>query len=515
MISVTPQRNCLRNRATIPEMTSTTAMSQSRKANMATFTSYIRVKTGSTPPVGSANPQLPSCPDRDPGMKGDMNQFGAGTPQSGPAEAQVVGICQDLLRIDTTNTGQTATSAGERVAAEYVAAQLDAAGLTPHLFESEPGRVSVVARMAGVDRTRGALLLHGHLDVVPAEAGDWRFDPFGGVIADGYLWGRGAIDMKHFDATLLALVRQWRAQGWTPPRDLVFAFLADEESGGRLGSHFLVNEHPEIFSGCTEAVGEVGGFSHPVGRDRRIYLVETAQKSLAWLRLHASGRPGHGSMVNPANAVTALAEAVVAVGRHEFPVVVTPTVRTFLDRVGDALGTGPCGDDPEAAIAALGPLSSMIGATIRNTATPTRLAAGYKDNVIPARATATIDCRTLPGQEDSFLEQLRAIVGPEIEIEVIERQPGIETGFDGPLVEAMSAALVAEDPGAIAVPYMLSAGTDAKAFCRLGMRCFGFTPLRLADDLNFGALFHGIDERVPLEGLQFGVRVLDRFLRAS
>jgi acetylornithine deacetylase/succinyl-diaminopimelate desuccinylase-like protein len=219
--------------------------------------------------------------------------------------------------------------------------------------------------------------------------------------------------------------------------------------------------------------------------------------------------------VHDDNAVTALAEAVARVGRHRFPMVVTPTVRAFLDQVSEALGIDLDPDEPELAIAKLGPIANLIGATVRNTANPTRLEAGYKDNVIPGKASATIDCRTLPGQAEIFLEQLREVIGPDLEIEHLHRQPAVETTFDGPLVDAMAAALRAEDPGARAVPYMLSGGTDAKAFSRLGIRCFGFTPLRLPPDLNFSALFHGIDERVPIEGLRFGVRVLDRFLTAS
>jgi acetylornithine deacetylase/succinyl-diaminopimelate desuccinylase-like protein len=195
--------------------------------------------------------------------------------------------------------------------------------------------------------------------------------------------------------------------------------------------------------------------------------------------------------------------------------VLTPTVRAFLEQVSQILGIELDLDDPEAAVGKIGPIAMIIGATLRNTANPTRLAAGYKDNVIPGRASATIDCRTLPGQSELFEEELRRIVGPDIELEYIHRQPALETTFDGALVEAMSSALRAEDPGAIAVPYMLSGGTDAKQFAKLGIRCFGFSPVRLPADLNFGALFHGIDERIPLEGLQFGVRVLDRFLQQS
>jgi acetylornithine deacetylase/succinyl-diaminopimelate desuccinylase-like protein len=428
---------------------------------------------------------------------------------------EVVGICRDLLRIDTTNTGDPRTTVGERAAAEYVAAKLAEAGIEPDLYESAPKRASVVARIPGADRTRGALLVHGHLDVVPADAAEWSVPPFAGEERDGYLWGRGAIDMKDFDAMVLAVVRRWRRAGVVPPRDIVLCFLADEEAGMQYGSQFLANEHPELFDGCTEAVGEVGGFSYTVNDDLRLYLVETAEKGLDWLRLHARGRPGHGSFVHDDNAVTALAEAVARVGRHRFPMVVTPTVRAFLEQVSEALGVDLDPDDPEVAIAKLGPIANLIGATIRNTANPTRLEAGYKDNVIPGKASATIDCRTLPGQAEAFLEQLREVIGPDIDVEHLHRQPAVETGFDGPLVDAMAAALRAEDPGARAVPYMLSGGTDAKAFSRLGIRCFGFTPLRLPADLNFSALFHGVDERVPVEGLRFGVRVLDRFLTAS
>jgi acetylornithine deacetylase/succinyl-diaminopimelate desuccinylase-like protein len=319
--------------------------------------------------------------------------------------------------------------------------------------------------------------------------------------------------MKDFDAMVLAVIRDWQRTGVRPARDIVLAFTADEEAGSDYGAHFLVERHPGLFDGCTEAIGEVGGFSYTVSEDLRLYLIETAEKGLDWLRVHARGRPGHGSMIHDDNAVTALAEAVARVGRHRFPVVVTPTVRAFLEEVSAVLGIELDPDDPEAAIAKLGPIASIVGATIRNTANPTRLAAGYKDNVIPSRATATIDCRSLPGQSELLLQQLREVIGPDLEIEYIQRQAAIETTFDGALVDAMSTALRAEDPGARPVPYMLSGGTDAKAFHKLGIRCFGFAPLRLPADLNFSALFHGIDERVPVDGLQFGVRVLDRFLR--
>jgi acetylornithine deacetylase/succinyl-diaminopimelate desuccinylase-like protein len=432
-----------------------------------------------------------------------------------PAEDEVVSLCADLIRLDTTNTGDTSTSAGERSAAEYVAAALAEVGLDSTILESAPGRASVVARFPaaeGATRAGGALLVHGHLDVVPADASEWSVAPFSGEVRDGYIWGRGAIDMKDFDAMVLATVRAMRRQGRAPARDLVLAFLADEEAGGEYGAHWLVDNHADLFEGCTEAIGEVGGFSYTVADDLRLYLIQVAEKGLAWLRLHTRGRPGHGSMIHPDNAVTALAEAVARLGRHEFPIVMTDPVRALLHELSEVLGIDLDPDAPEVALAKLATIAPILGASLRNTANPTRLSAGYKENVIPSKASATIDCRTLPGQHDAFFDQLAGVVGDSVSIEVLRQQPPLATTFDGELVAAMSAALRAEDPAAAPVPYLLSGGTDAKAFARLGMRCFGFVPLRLPSDLNFAALFHGIDERVPVEGLQFGVRVLDRFL---
>lgn len=436
------------------------------------------------------------------------------------AQDDVVEICRDLIRMDTTNTGDLATSAGERVAAEYVATKLAEVGLEPVIHESAKGRSNVIARFPGAPApagqpSRGALLVHGHLDVVPADPDEWSVHPFSGEVRDGYIWGRGAVDMKDFDAMLLSTVLRMRREGRVPPRDLVLAFLADEEAGGSYGAHWLVDHHPGEFEGVTEAIGEVGGFSFTVAENLRLYLIETAEKGLTWLRLHARGRPGHGSMIHDDNAVTAVAEAVARIGRHRFPIVMTDTVRAFLTEISEALGIELDPDQPEQVLAKLGTIAPIIGSTLRNTANPTRLAAGYKENVIPSRASATIDCRTLPGEHESFLDQLRELIGPDLEIEIVQRQPPLQTTFDGALVEAMTAALKAEDPGARAVPYMLSGGTDAKAFARLGIRCFGFAPLRLPPDLNFSALFHGIDERVPIEGLRFGERVLDRFLATS
>ncbi|WP_406311410.1 M20/M25/M40 family metallo-hydrolase [Streptosporangium sp. NBC_01639] len=428
-------------------------------------------------------------------------------------EDEVAGLCSDLIRIDSTNAGDN-SGPGERAAAEYVAEKLAEVGLEPQILESDGNRANVIARIAGEDSSRDALLLHGHLDVVPFNAGDWTHHPLSGEIADGCVWGRGAVDMKNMDAMILAVVRQRLSEGRRPPRDVVLAFTADEEAGGAYGAQWLADGHKDLFEGCTEAIGEVGGFSVSLDDARRLYLIETAEKGIAWMRLTARGRAGHGSMLNGENAVTELAEAVGRIGRYQWPVRLTETVRTFLTETSRALDLELDLDDAEATVAKLGPLARMIGATLRNTANPTMLAGGYKANVIPQTATAHVDGRFLPGYEDEFFETVDELLGPNVTREFVYHDIAIETGFDGPLVRAMTDALLAEDPGALAVPYTLSGGTDLKAFSRLGMRGFGFAPLKLPADLDFSGMFHGVDERVPVDSLQFGVRVLDRFLDA-
>ena len=432
------------------------------------------------------------------------------TANQATAQDEVVDICRDLIRIDTSNPGDH-SGPGERQAAEHVAALLADAGLEPQLLESHPKRTSVVTRINGANPQRPALLIHGHLDVVPAHAPDWRHHPFDGDIADGCLWGRGAIDMKDMDAMMLAVVRQRRREQRPPARDVVLTFTADEEAGGTWGARWLVDHHQGLFEGVTEAVGEVGGFSLTLGR-QRLYLLETAEKGLAWMRLTARGRAGHGSMIQPDNAVTELAEAIGRLGRHEWPTRLIPSVQAFLEGACEALGIEFMPNDPGQVLSKIGPVSRLIGATLRNTVNPTVLRAGYKVNVVPQAATAEIDGRFLPGHEEEFLAELDRVLGPGVTREVIHSDIALETTADGDLYAAMTSALVAEDPAARVIPYCWPGGTDAKSFSRLGLRCFGFVPLRLPPDLDFSGMFHGIDERVPVDALRFGVRVLDRFL---
>ena len=435
-------------------------------------------------------------------------------PATSDPAAEVVGFCQRLIQFDTSNYGDDPRSQ-ERDAAEYVAGLLADVGLEPELVESAPGRTSVFARVEGEDADASALLLHGHLDVVPANADDWTHPPFAAEIHDDdgvpMVWGRGAIDMKDMDAMILSVVRDRQRSGHKPRRPLVLAFLADEEAGGLFGSQWLVANRPDLFEGVSVAIGEVGGFSFTVNDQLRLYLIEAAEKGISWMQLTAQGRAGHGSMVNHENAVTRLTETVARIGSHEFPVTMTATVERFLSEVRSALDL-PDDTPPEDVVARLGPIAPMIGATLRHSAAPTMLDAGYKANVIPGAAHAVVDGRFLPGRRDEFLAAIDGLLGPDITRTAIVDDIALEAPFDGPVVDAMVKSLLEHDPQARPVPYTLSGGTDAKAFANLGIPGYGFAPLRLPPSLAFADLFHGVDERVPVDALEFGARVLDRFL---
>lgn len=434
------------------------------------------------------------------------------TVQSKP-DAEVVQLCSELIRIDTSNYGPEG-STGERLAAEYVAEKLAEVGIDSQLYEAESTRTNLVAHWQpeGSDASLAPLLIHGHLDVVPAQASDWQVDPFAGEIQQGCVWGRGAVDMKDFDAMVLSVVRDRARTGRAPRRPIRLIFTADEEAGSGVGAHWLVDKHPELIADCPEAIGEVGGFSLTVRDDLRLYLVQVAEKGLAWLNLIADGTAGHGSMRNPDNAVTALAGAVARIGAYEWPHRIHPAQQAFLDTVEDALGIQINADSVEESLARLGTVARMVGATMSNTANPTMLKAGYKVNVIPGQAVAGIDGRFIPGCQDEFFATIAELIGDKVRYELVSHQDSVETEFSGALVEAMQSCLSAEDPQAQAVPYLMSGGTDGKAWQKLGVRCFGFAPLQLPPDLDFVAMFHGVDERVPTASLEFGSRVLDRFL---
>lgn len=426
-------------------------------------------------------------------------------------EEEVVSICQDLIRIPSVNYGEG--KGDESAVAQYVLSSLAEVGISAEIIESAPNRCNVIATIPGTDPNRPGLVLHGHIDVVPANAEDWQVDPFSGEIRDGSIWGRGAVDMKNVDAMILSIVRNWKRTGYQPSRNILLAFFADEEAGSNFGSRYMTRVHPEIFEGYTEAISEVGGFSVTLKNGKRLYFIEAAQKGIHWMKLTAHGLAGHGSMVNNDNAITRLSEAVSKVGSFTWPQRYTGTVKTLFRKIADATGKPYDENDLRPLLDEIGPTARMIGATLSNTANPTILEAGYKANVIPGSASAVIDGRFLPGFEDELNSTIRSIVGPDIEIETLTRDIALEVNFTGPLVDAMCDAILAEDPEGIPVPYLMSGGTDNKALSELGIIGYGFSPLRLPADLDFMALFHGVDERVPIESLHFGVRALDNFLR--
>lgn len=425
-------------------------------------------------------------------------------------ELEAIRICQELIRIPSVNFGDG--KGDEADVARHVVTLLSEVGIDSQTYESAPGRCNVIARIKGTDSSRPGLVVHGHLDVVPANAADWSVDPFSAEIKDGFIWGRGAVDMKNMDAMILATVRDWARTGYVPSRDIVLAFFADEEAGSIFGSHYMVKNHPEVFAGCTEAVSEVGGFSVTVGGGKRLYMIETAEKGIHWMRLTAQGRAGHGSVMNNENALTRLTTAVSKIGTYQWPQRYSKTVKALFKRVAAETGKPYDENDLRPLLEEVGSAARMIGATLQNTANPTMLEAGYKANVIPGSASAVIDGRFIPGFEDELNQTIKNLIGEHITIETITRDKALEVPFEGDLVEAMCNALLKEDSVAIPVPYLMSGGTDNKALADLGIIGYGFSPLKLDADFDFMAMFHGVDERVPVEGLAFGARVLKDFL---
>ena len=426
-------------------------------------------------------------------------------------EQETIEIARDLIRIESVNTGDPATIGdGEERAARYVRDRLAEVGVSGEFVLPTPGRGSFVVRIPGRDRSAGALLVHTHLDVVPVDAADWSVPPFAAEIHedDGHgevLYGRGAVDMKGFAGTVVAVARALARSGVVPRRDLVLAFLADEEAGGVWGAKWLVENRPELFAGVSEAIGEVGGFSVslPTARDgeRRAYLLATAEKGAGWLRLRARGAAGHASTPGPDTAVLRLARAVAALGEHRFPVERTDATTPFLAAFSELTGQDA--------------LPGLVDAGLRHSAVPTMLAAGYKLNVIPGEAVAEVDTRVVPGGEAAFLREVERIVGEDVGVEWVLSNAPVMAPVDGPLVQTVREAVAQDDPDGVVVPYLLPASTDNKNFSQLGIAGYGFTPLRVPAGFDAFGQFHAVDERVPLTALRFGARVMRRILRTA
>ncbi len=431
-----------------------------------------------------------------------------------------VTLLQELIRIPTVNRGADG-GCNERPAAELLADFLSDSKLDPVLLEPEKNRTSVVARLRGTGE-KPPILLNAHLDVVEADASKWRHDPFAAEIHDGYLWGRGAVDMKHMAAMSACVMRLLAAEVGPGKlsRDVIFAGVADEEAGCAKGSLFLVDQHPEKVR-AEYTLGEIGAFSQNVF-GRTFYPIQTAEKGVCWVRATFEGEPGHGSMPKEDNAVLKLGRAITRLGKSRLPQHPTEAVTKFLEAMANEL---PAPQKhalkrlrtPQLAALILDYLvrdesqRRTFGALLSNTATPTVVRGGSKVNVIPGKATLDIDGRTLPGQtESSFLAELRDVLGAEAKLDVLHSLPPVETTERTPLFAHLANVLRAHDPLALPIPFVIPGFTDAKAYAKLGSKCYGFSPVKFdpTHEISFSAMYHGHDERVPVDGLKWGLHVL-------
>jgi acetylornithine deacetylase/succinyl-diaminopimelate desuccinylase-like protein len=436
---------------------------------------------------------------------------------------EATGYLKALLRIDTSNP-----PGNERPAAEFLAAILDREGIEYTLIESEPRRTNLVARLRGSGR-RAPLLLNGHLDVVPAEAARWTHPPFAAVEDAGCIWGRGAIDMKNMVAMSLMAVLLLKRRSAKLERDVILAAVADEEAGSRLGAVHLVERHPDLVR-AEYVLNEVGGHTVHIGASR-LYPIQVAEKGICWFELSAQGPGGHGSMPQPSSAVLRLARALTALGSTRLPQHLRPTVREFIETLASASAFPQDRVlrlllQPRLAPALLDAMrrsapdqAQALDAMLRNTATPTMLKAGTKINVLPSVASAQIDGRTIPGQSTSrFLEEVQRAIGTDLGLNVLVEHAGVEFERSTSLFDVIARTLARHDPGSVATPYMIPGFTDAFAYARLGAICYGFSPTKIPPELNFSRMYHGHDERIPLAGFAWGVRVLyevvEEFCRA-
>ena len=430
----------------------------------------------------------------------------------GELAEHAIRLCQTLLRIDTTNP-----PGRERAAAEVVADELNRAGLEPKLLESAPERANVVARLSGTGELP-PLLLTAHLDVVEADGAVWRQPPFSGNISEGCIWGRGAIDMKNMAAMSIAIMTRLAREKRKLRRDVIFAAVADEEAGCDYGSRFLVENHADLVR-AEYAIGETGGYTLHVGGVIS-YPIQVAEKGICWVRARATGEAGHGSMPRDDSSIIKLSNAIVKLGENSLPVHVTPYVSDFVR----GLASRKVGPLTPLLLKLLNPtvaphilkrlpdrmLARSFGALLANTASPTLVRAGAKINVIPGFAEMDIDGRTLPGQtEDDFLRELSAVLGPGISLEVLRSMPATTTDpVESPLFDTIRKAILEREPKAAVIPYMIPGYTDAKYFTKLGAKWYGFSPVKMPPNIRFAEMFHGRDERIPVDGLAWGTDLL-------
>lgn len=439
-------------------------------------------------------------------------------PDWGAACAEALEHFKNLLRIDTSNP-----PGNESAAARYLANVLAKENIAASIIEAAPGRANLVARLPGSGK-KAPLLLNGHLDVVPADADKWRHPPFGAIEADGCIWGRGAVDMKNMVAMSLMTLISLKRAGLPLDRDVIFAAVADEEAGCRHGSLFLVDQHPELVR-AEYVLTEVGGHTMHIGK-ARFYPVQVSEKGLCWFELRAEGPPGHGSMPHPHSAVARLAKAIVALSEARLPQHNTEIVVNFVRALAERAPF------PQSRLLPLllSPLVSPklldglerrnleqalgLNAMLRNTASPTMLSGGKAINVIPSNASVKVDGRLIPGQTvESFLDEIRRVVGEDVTLTVLDQREGSVFDAKTELFATITDVLARHDPEGAPVPYMIPGFTDAFAYKKLGATCYGFSPVRLGPEIAFGSMYHGHDERIPIDGFLWGMRVLYELVR--
>ena len=425
----------------------------------------------------------------------------------------VVELLQELIRFDTTNP-----PGNERACIEFVRAQLEDAGCETQVYATDPERPNLVSRIAGGPAP--PLLLQGHVDVVTTGGQSWTRPPFEGLIEDGYLWGRGALDMKGGVAMLVNAFLRARREHVELPGDLVLVVLSDEEAGGDLGARFLAQEHPELFEGMRYALGEFGGASLHLG-GRRFYPIQVAEKQICWLKATVRGPGGHGAMVQRGGTLARLGRLLSDLDRKRLPVHVTPVVRDFVERVAAELPRKEAlvlrsllkPRFTDTALRLLGERGATLEPMLRNTVNATIVRGGAKINVVPSAIELELDGRALPGfGPDELIAEVQALVGEDVELELVRHDPG-PAAPDLGLFETLAGVIRELDPEGIPVPLLQIGVTDGRFFSRVGVQTYGFLPMRLPDDFKFEKLIHAADERIPVEALEFGAEAVWRAIQ--
>jgi len=428
--------------------------------------------------------------------EGDMNKMNSLKP---------VELLQNLIRIDTTNP-----PGNEEACVHYISSMLDEAGIPTVTLARQPGRPNLIARLAGRGQAP-PLLLYGHVDVVMTEGQQWQHPPFAGIIADGYVWGRGALDMKGGVAMMVSAILRAKQEGWQPAGDIVLAILADEEAGGDNGAGYLVGEHPEHFEGIQYAIGEVGGATTYLG-GKKFYPIQIAEKQICWLQATVKGPGGHGSRPMRGGAMAKMAQFLMHLDQARLPVHITPVARMMIEAIISALDPKDALQyqqllDPEQAdvvLQQMGPEGRYLEPLLRNTANATIVQGGKKVNVVPSEIKLHLDGRLLPGFKPAdLIEELQAIIGHDIELNVHRYDP-CPVDADMGMFNLLADILRQADPGAIPIPMLLAGVTDGRWFSQLGIQSYGFTPTKLPEGFNYGELIHAADERVPVEAITFG-----------